>query len=58
MMKSIFISLASVTALFTATSCSTQVDPPGDTSVETRVAEGEDKPGNILAEGRINTATQ
>ncbi len=37
-------------------SCSNQMEVPGDTSVNTRTVSDDPAPGNIMAEGRIETS--
>lgn len=53
MIKKFVISLTSVSFIFIATSCGSQVEVPGDTGVETRTIGTDKAPGNISAEGRI-----
>lgn len=47
---------ASLTLALITAACGTRVDAPGDTAVDTRTAEQEMEPGNILAEERIKSA--
>ncbi len=56
MIKKTFIPVISASLLFITASCTTQVTTPGDTDIKTRTTETDKKPGNILAEGRIDAS--